>query len=73
MTKRTMIVAALVVAFASSVGATPARAEKEVSCTDQYVACINTASKYDGLFRSLAEFECGVQYTSCLASKLKFW
>lgn len=43
------------------------------SCLDQFYVCYNDASAYSGFSRHLAEAECSIEYTGCLASKLKFW
>lgn len=53
--------------------AVPQKAFAAVSCTDQYVVCLNDASKYEGVLQSMAETECGFAYTGCVARKLKFW
>lgn len=51
----------------------PTRAEAAKSCVDSYFVCLNNASDYTGGWRTAAETECGIEYGSCLASKLKFW
>jgi hypothetical protein len=67
-----LLIIALVL-FATS--AKPAAATTAVNCTDQYVKCLNDASKYNdsSVLQSMAETECGFEYTGCVASKLKFW
>lgn len=45
----------------------------EASCTDQYMACLNVAGQFREPYRSIADVECGAEYTGCVARKLKFW
>jgi hypothetical protein len=44
-----------------------------VSCTDQYSACLNVSGQQAEPFQTLGDIECGLEYTGCVARKLKFW
>lgn len=51
----------------------PAGAFAQTSCTDEYISCLNDSGQLAEPFRSMGDVECGMQYTGCVARKLKFW
>jgi hypothetical protein len=71
--KRFIGVLQLIALIALTVALVPKKSYAQTSCTDQYLVCINSATAYSGMLFQLAEAECGLAYTGCLASKLKFW
>ena len=73
--RSTMKVFSIVFLFALFATVIPAdaAAATAVSCTDQYAACINRTQGLKEPYLSMADLECGLEYTGCVASKLKFW
>lgn len=71
--KRATSIVSLIATVAFMLVASPNITFAQKSCIDQYHVCINNASAYTGGAQTAAEFECGVEYTGCLANKLKFW
>ncbi|MGQ0561447.1 MAG: hypothetical protein ACT443_06180 [Gemmatimonadota bacterium] len=69
--KRSMMLLQLL-ALAGLAVAAP-RSGYAAKCTDQWMVCLNDATEYSGAAFQFAEAECGLEYTGCLASKLKFW
>jgi len=51
----------------------PKGAFAQVSCAEQYAACINVSGQLSEPYRSMGDVECGLEYTGCVARKLKFW
>ena len=71
--KRSRIFLQLVALALFMMVAAPGTTYAQTSCVDNYLRCLNSATAYSGLLFQLAEVECGLSYTGCLASKLKFW
>ena len=61
------------VAMISALVPRGAFALEAASCTDTYAACLNVAGQMREPYRSIADLECGAEYTGCVARKLKFW
>lgn len=51
----------------------PSGAFAQTSCTDQYIACINVSGQLGEPYQTMGDIECGLQYTGCVARKLRFW
>ena len=51
----------------------PAGAFAQISCTDQYAACINESGQLAGTLTPMGDDECAAEYVGCVARKLKFW
>ncbi|MGQ0814140.1 MAG: hypothetical protein ACT4O1_06705 [Gemmatimonadota bacterium] len=71
--KRSISLLTILAITALAVFATPGRSDAAKSCIDQFYGCLNSASAYSGLSFHLAELECSLGYSGCLANKLKFW
>jgi hypothetical protein len=71
--KRFTAVLQLIALVAFVIALAPRKSYAQVSCMDQFMVCLNSASAYEGTLFHLAEAECSLAYSGCLASKLKFW
>jgi hypothetical protein len=47
--------------------------DQEGSCTEQYIQCIAEAGLLEEPFRTMADLECGAEWTACVAKKIIFW
>ena len=70
--KHSIRIAALLMLTLAPMLSMPARAQAE-SCLDQLYSCYSAAGVYKGWSRELAEVECSLAYSGCIANKLKFW
>ena len=64
------LIAVLTLAVAAVAFVPRPAAAQEANCTDGYVKCLNDSYSLEGILRTMADLECFVEYTGCVAGKL---